>query len=42
MFGTWLGVVLLFAVFGLFVWAVMGMMPRGNDYEQKRATGARR
>ena len=38
MFGTWLGVVLLFAVFGLFVWAVMGMMPRGDDYEQKRAT----
>ncbi len=37
MFGTWLGVVLLFAVFGLFVWAVMGIMPRGNDYEQKRA-----
>lgn len=37
MFGTWLGVVLLFAVFGLFVWAVMGIMPRGDDYEQKRA-----
>jgi hypothetical protein len=36
-FGTWLGVVLLFAVFGLFVWAVMGAMPRGNQYEQKRA-----
>jgi hypothetical protein len=38
MFGTWLGVVLLFAVFGLFVWVVMGAMPRGDDYEKKRAT----
>jgi hypothetical protein len=37
-FGAWLGVVLLFAIFGLFVWAVMGMMPRGDNYEQKRAT----
>jgi len=37
-FGAWLGVLLLFAVFGLFVWAVMGMMPRGDNYEQKRAT----
>ena len=36
-FGTWLGIVLLFAVFGLFVWAVMGIMPHGDDYEQKRA-----
>jgi hypothetical protein len=36
-FGTWLGVVLLFAVFALFVWAVMGAMPRGDSYEQKRA-----
>ena len=36
-FGTWLGVVLLFAVFALFVWAVMGMMPRGDEYEKKRA-----
>ena len=38
MFGAWLGVVLLFAIFGFFVWAVMGMMPRGDNYEQKRAT----
>ena len=38
MFGTWLGVVLLFAVFGLFVWVVVGAMPRGDDYEKKRAT----
>ena len=38
MFGTWLGIVLLFAVFGLFVWAVMGATPHGNSYEEKRAT----
>ncbi len=37
-FRTWLGVVLLFVVFALFVWAVMGVMPRGDNYEQKRAT----
>ena len=36
-FGTWIGVVLLFAVFGLMVWAVMGAMPRGDRFEQKRA-----
>ena len=36
-FGTWLGVVLLFAVFALFVWVVMGVMPRGDNYEEKRA-----
>jgi hypothetical protein len=34
--GAWLGIVLLFAVFGLFVWAVMGAMPRGDRYEEKR------
>lgn len=38
-FGTWLGVILLFSVFGLFVWVVMGAMPRGDSYEQKRAEG---
>lgn len=38
MFGTWLGVVLLFAFFGLLVWVVMGLVPRGDDYEKKRAT----
>lgn len=37
MFGTWIGVVLLFAIFGLFVWAVMGAMPRGDRYEDNRA-----
>lgn len=35
-FGTWLGIVLLFAIFGLFVWVVMGAMPHGDNYEQKR------
>lgn len=29
--------VLLFAVFGLFVWVVVGAMPRGDKYEEKRA-----
>lgn len=28
---------LLFVLFALFVWAIVGMMPRGNDYEAKRA-----
>ncbi|MFL6528831.1 MAG: hypothetical protein ACJ8HQ_05930 [Chthoniobacterales bacterium] len=36
-FGTWVGVVLLFAVFALFVWAVFGMMPRKDNYEENRA-----
>lgn len=36
-FGTWLGVVLLFGVFGLFVWVVMAAAPRGDNYEAKRA-----
>ena len=36
-FSTWLGVVLLFALFGLIVLAVIGPAPRGNDYEQTRA-----
>ncbi|MDQ6626037.1 MAG: hypothetical protein M3Y69_07855 [Verrucomicrobiota bacterium] len=35
-FGTWVGVMLLFAVFGLFVWTVMGVMPRRDNYEEKR------
>jgi len=37
MFGTWLGIVLLFAVFALFVWAVVGAMPRGDRYEENRS-----
>ena len=28
---------LLFAVFALFVWVVVGAMPRGDKYEEKRA-----
>lgn len=35
---TWFGIVLLFAFFALLVWAVMGAMPRGDQYEAKRAT----
>jgi hypothetical protein len=37
MFSTWLGVVLLFAIFGAFVLVVLKIMPRGSDYEKKRA-----
>ena len=37
MFGTWIGVVLLFIVFGLFVWVVLGAIPRGDTFEEKRA-----
>jgi len=36
-FSTWLGVVLLFALFGVIVLAVIGPSPRSDDYEQKRA-----
>ena len=36
-FGTWFGIVLLFAIFGVLVWVVMGAMPRGDNYEQKRS-----
>jgi hypothetical protein len=34
---TWLGVVLLFALFGIIVLAIIGPMPRGSDYEETRA-----
>src|SRR4029453_12107398 len=34
---TWLGIVLLFALFGVIVLAVIGPAPRGSDYEQKRS-----
>jgi hypothetical protein len=34
---TWLGIVLLFALFGVIVLAVIGPMPRGSDYEETRA-----
>jgi hypothetical protein len=36
-FSVWLGIVLLFALFGVIVLAVIGPAPRGDDYEQKRA-----
>ena len=36
-FSTWLGVVLLFALFGVIVLAVIGPASRSDDYEQKRA-----
>ena len=36
-FSTWLGVVLLFALFGVIVLAVIGPAPRSDDYEKKRA-----
>ena len=36
-FSAWLGVVLLFALFGMIVLAVIGPSPRGDNYEQKRA-----
>lgn len=37
MFSIWIGVVLLFAVFGLFVLVVVGASPRGTNYEKTRA-----
>lgn len=36
-FSTWLGIVLLFLVFGAIVPAVVGPAPRGTDYEAQRA-----
>jgi len=38
MFSTWIGVVLLFAFFGLLALVVIGASPRGDSYEEKRAT----
>ena len=35
-FSAWLGVVLLFALFGMIVLAVVGPSPRGDNYEQSR------
>ncbi|HEX4629609.1 MAG TPA: hypothetical protein VH188_01465 [Chthoniobacterales bacterium] len=37
MFSTWLGVVLLFSLFGLLAMVVIKASPRGSDYEKKRA-----
>jgi hypothetical protein len=34
---TWLGIVLLFALFGAIVLAIVGPSPRGSDYEEARA-----
>jgi hypothetical protein len=36
-FSAWLGMVLLFALFGIIVLAIIGPSPRGDTYEQKRA-----
>src|SRR3984893_6576041 len=36
-FSAWLGMVLLLALFGIIVLAVVGPSPRGDTYEQKRA-----
>ncbi len=36
-FSTWVGVVLLFAFFGMLAFAALKMSPRGNEYEKKRA-----
>jgi hypothetical protein len=36
-FSTWVGVVLLFALFGVIVVAVIGPTPRRDNYEQMRA-----
>jgi hypothetical protein len=36
-FSTWLGIVMLFFLFGAIVLAVIGPAPRGTDYEQQRA-----
>jgi hypothetical protein len=34
---TWLGIVLLFALFGAIVLVIIGPLPRGSDYEETRA-----
>ena len=36
-FSTWVGVVLLFALFGMFAFVALKASPRGNEYEKKRA-----
>src|ERR1700687_94133 len=38
-FSTWVGVVLLFILFGAIVVAVIGPSPRGDTFEQTRAAG---
>lgn len=34
---AWFGIVLLFALFGVIVLAIIGPTPRGSDYEESRA-----
>jgi hypothetical protein len=36
-FSAWLGVVILFALFGVIVLVIVGPSPRGDKYEEKRA-----
>src|SRR2546429_8398915 len=36
-FGAWLGIVLLFLFFGIFVLVLVAATPHGNTYEVKRA-----
>src|SRR5690348_7125224 len=36
-FGAWLGVVLLFLFFGMFVFVLVAATPHGSNYEEKRA-----
>ena len=36
-FSTWVAIVCLFVVFGVIVFAIIGPMPRGSNYEQMRA-----
>lgn len=36
-FGAWVGIVLLFGIFALLAWAVIGAMPRSDSYERERA-----
>ena len=36
-FSTWLGIVLLFAIFGLIAFVLLKASPRGDTYEKKRA-----
>lgn len=36
-FGAWLGIVLLFVLFGLVVFVLVAATPHGDNYEQKRA-----
>src|SRR2546421_7285965 len=37
MFSTWVGVVLVFAFFGMLAFVAVKASPRGSDYEKKRA-----